>query len=52
MALDIMDDQKVLVSRGGDTVYEGLWADRPEDYAGDWYRLADVEEDDILLIAR
>lgn len=32
MALDIMDDQKVLVFREGSNVFEGLWGERPEEY--------------------
>lgn len=52
MALDIMDDQKVLVFREGSNVFEGFWGgERPEEYDGDFYLLADVEDADILVIA-
>lgn len=50
MALDIMDDRKVLVFREGSNVFEGLWGERPEEYDGDFYLLADVEDADILVI--
>lgn len=50
MAMDIQEDQKVVVYRGGELEYEGLWADRPEEYDGDFYLLADVEQPDIIVV--
>lgn len=50
MAMDIQGDQKVVVYRDGKPEYEGLWADRPEDYDGDFYLLADVEDADIIVV--
>lgn len=46
MAMDIQDDQKVVVYKDGVDQYEGLWRDRDEDY----YLLADVEEADVIVI--
>ena len=50
MAMDIQDDQKVVVYKDGVDQYEGLWRDRDEDYDGDFYLLADVEEPDIIVV--
>lgn len=50
MAMDIQDDQKVVVYKGGELEYEGLWAGRPENYDGDFYLLANVEEPDIIVV--
>lgn len=50
MAMDIQGDQKVIVYEGGELEYEGLWADRPEEYDGDFYLLADVEQSDIVVV--
>lgn len=50
MAMDIQDDQKVVVYKDGVDQYEGLWRDRDEDYDGDFYLLADVEEADVIVV--
>lgn len=50
MAMDIQDDQKVVVYKDGVDQYEGLWGNRDEDYDGDFYLLADVEEADIIVV--
>lgn len=50
MAMDIQGDQKVIVYEGGELEYEGLWADRPEEYDRDFYLLADVEQPDIVVL--
>ena len=50
MAMDIQDDQKVVVYKDGVDQYEGLWGSRDEDYDGDFYLLADVEEADITVV--
>lgn len=50
MAMDIQDDQKVVVYKDGVDRYEGLWGNRDEDYDGDFYLLADVEEADIIVV--
>lgn len=50
MAMDIQDDQKVVVYKGGELEYEGLWAGRPENYDGDFYLLANVEEADVIVV--
>ncbi len=34
MAMDIQDDQKVVVYKDGVDRYEGLWGNRDEDYDG------------------
>ena len=39
MAMDIQDDQKVVVYKDGVDQYEGLWGNRDEDYDGDFYVL-------------
>lgn len=38
------------VYQGGNLVYEGPWGKRDDEYDGDWYMLADVEEADIVII--
>lgn len=48
MAMDIQDDQKVVVYNVDQ--YEGLWGNRDEDYDGDLYLLADVEEADVIVV--
>lgn len=50
MAMDIQDNQKVVVYKGGELEYEGLRAGRPENYDGDFYLLANVEEPDIIVV--
>ena len=50
MAMDIQDDQKVVVHKDGVDQYEGLWGSRDEDYDGDFYLPADVEEADIIVV--
>lgn len=50
MAMDIQDDQKVVVYKDGVDQYEGLWGNRDEDYDGDFYLLADVEEADVIVV--
>ncbi|WP_270308108.1 hypothetical protein [Bifidobacterium adolescentis] len=50
MAMDIQDDQKVVVYKDGVDQYEGLWRDRDEEYDGDFYLLADVEEADVIVV--
>ena len=50
MAMDIQGDQKVVVYKDGVDQYEGLWGSRDEDYDGDFYLLADVEEADIIVV--
>ena len=50
MAMDIQDDQKVVAYKDGVDQYEGLWCDRDEDYDGDLYLLADVEEADVIVV--
>lgn len=50
MAMDIQDDQKVVVYKDGVDQYEGLWGNRDEDYDGDLYLLADVEEADVIVV--
>ena len=52
MAMDIQGDQKVVVYKDGVDRYEGLWRDRDEDYDGDFYLLADVEEADVIVVCR
>lgn len=43
-------DERVVVYRGGNLVYEGPWGKRDDEYDGDWYMLAAVEEADIVII--
>ena len=50
MAMDIQDDQKVVVYKGGELEYEGLWAGRPENYDGDFYLLADVAVAAVIVV--
>lgn len=50
MAMGIQGDQKVVVYKDGVDQYEGLWRDRDEDYDGDLYLLADVEEADVIVV--
>lgn len=49
---DIFDDQKVIVYGTIGFLYEGEWRNAPDDIKtcdGDWYRLADGEDADIMI---
>lgn len=48
--MEFEPDERVVVYQGGTLVYEGPWGERDDEYDGDWYMLADVEEADIVII--
>lgn len=48
--MEFEPDERVVVYQGGTLVYEGPWGERDDEYDGDWYMLADVEESDIVII--
>lgn len=47
---EFSNDEYVIVYRGGNLVYEGPWNERDDEYDGDWYTLASVEEADVIII--